>query len=138
MSTASQACAARGFSNIAGPARRAGRDRGAERPLRRVEIQQIMAQEEMTSNPWRWEDGLVPQAMRQGWWLLLDEVNLAEPQILERLNSVLELDPSLVLTEHAVPLPPLAGEIEHLSHIASFLSALCSSDNRKGKADARA
>ena len=31
-----------------------------------VEVQQIMAQEEMTSHPWRWEDGLVPQAMRQG------------------------------------------------------------------------
>jgi MoxR-like ATPase len=32
--------------------------------------------------------------------VLLDEVNLAEPQILERLNSVLERDPMLVLTEH--------------------------------------
>ena len=36
MSTASPACAARGFSNIAGPARRAGRDRGAERPQLRL------------------------------------------------------------------------------------------------------
>jgi MoxR-like ATPase len=49
---------------------------------------------------WRWQDGLVVQAMKHGWWVLLDEVNLAEPQILERLNSVLEQDPSLVLTEH--------------------------------------
>jgi hypothetical protein len=49
---------------------------------------------------WRWQDGLVVQALRQGWWVLLDEVNLAEPQILERLNSVLEVEPSLVLTEH--------------------------------------
>ncbi|MGL4553122.1 MAG: AAA family ATPase, partial [Gemmataceae bacterium] len=49
---------------------------------------------------WRWQDGLVVQAMKQGWWVLLDEVNLAEPQILERLNSVLEAEPSLVLTEH--------------------------------------
>ncbi len=70
------------------------------RPLSRVEIQQIMAQEDMVSHPWRWEDGLVPEAMRQGWWVLLDEVNLAEPQILERLNSVLEQDPTLVLTEY--------------------------------------
>ena len=38
MSTASPACAARGFSNIAGPARRAGRDRGAERPQLRLRL----------------------------------------------------------------------------------------------------
>jgi hypothetical protein len=38
--------------------------------------------------------------MKKGWWVLLDEVNLAEPQILERLNSVLEHEPTLVLTEH--------------------------------------
>lgn len=49
---------------------------------------------------WRWQDGLVVQALRNGWWLLLDEVNLAETQILERLNPLLEAHPSLVLTEH--------------------------------------
>ncbi|MBN1945184.1 MAG: AAA family ATPase [Bradymonadales bacterium] len=49
---------------------------------------------------WRWQDGLVVQALRQGWWVILDEVNLAEPQILERLNSLLEDKPSLVVTEH--------------------------------------
>jgi hypothetical protein len=38
--------------------------------------------------------------MKQGWWVVLDELNLAEPQILERLNPVLERDPSLVLSEH--------------------------------------
>jgi hypothetical protein len=42
----------------------------------------------------------VVTALKRGWWVLLDEVNLAEPQILERLNSVLERDPMLVLTEH--------------------------------------
>jgi hypothetical protein len=49
---------------------------------------------------WRWQDGLVVQALKNGWWVLLDEVNLAEPQILERLNSVLEREPTLVLTEY--------------------------------------
>src|SRR5262249_45468178 len=49
---------------------------------------------------WRWQDGPVVTALKRGWWVLLDEVNLAEPQILERLNSVLERDPMLVLTEH--------------------------------------
>ena len=48
---------------------------------------------DISSPFWRWQDGLVVQAMKHGWWVLLDEVNLAEPQILERLNSVLERDP---------------------------------------------
>jgi hypothetical protein len=49
---------------------------------------------------WRFGEGFLPQAMREGWWLLLDEVNLAEPQVLERLNPALESPPSLVLSEH--------------------------------------
>ena len=52
------------------------------------------------SNPWRWHDGLIVSALKSGWWIILDEVNLAEPQILERLNSILEREPMLVLTEH--------------------------------------
>lgn len=70
------------------------------RILSRVEIQQIMANERMTVHPWRWQDGLVVTALKRGWWVVLDELNLAEPQILERLNPVLESYPSLVLTEH--------------------------------------
>ena len=52
------------------------------------------------AHPWRWQDGLVVTAMKRGWWVVLDELNLAEPQILERLNPALERIPSLVLTEH--------------------------------------
>jgi MoxR-like ATPase len=52
-----------------------------------------------TGPAWRFQEGLVPQAMRHGWWVILDEVNLAEPAVLERLNSVLERSPTLVLTE---------------------------------------
>jgi hypothetical protein len=51
-------------------------------------------------HPWRWQDGLIVQAIKRGWWVVLDEVNLAEPQILERLNSILEREPTLVLSEH--------------------------------------
>jgi MoxR-like ATPase len=53
-----------------------------------------------STSQWRWQDGPVVLALKRGWWVLLDEVNLAEPQVLERLNSVLERDPMLVLTEH--------------------------------------
>lgn len=72
----------------------------AGRSLTQVEVQQIMANERMTVHPWRWQDGLVVTAMKRGWWVVLDELNLAEPQILERLNPVLERHPSIVLTEH--------------------------------------
>lgn len=71
-----------------------------QRALSRVEVVQIMANERMRSHPWRWQDGPIVEALRHGWWVILDEVNLAEPQILERLNSVLEREPALVLTEY--------------------------------------
>lgn len=48
---------------------------------------------------WRFQEGAIPQAMRNGWWVILDEMNLAEPQVLERLNPVLEEPASLVLSE---------------------------------------
>jgi MoxR-like ATPase len=67
----------------------------------------------LSSSTWRWQDGLVVQALKQGWWVLLDEVNLAEPQILERLNSVLETEPSLVLTEHDNSAIGKSGEPVH-------------------------
>jgi MoxR-like ATPase len=49
---------------------------------------------------WRFWEGIVPDAMRHGHWVVLDELNLAEPQVLERLNPVLESPPTLVLAEH--------------------------------------
>jgi MoxR-like ATPase len=69
------------------------------RPLTDVEAQQVAANERMQPPSWRFEEGLIPKAMRHGWWVILDEMNLSEPQVLERLNSVLERDPGLVLTE---------------------------------------
>jgi hypothetical protein len=49
---------------------------------------------------WAWQDGVLLEALRHGWWVILDELNLAEPAILERLNSLLERNPSLLVTEH--------------------------------------
>jgi len=49
---------------------------------------------------WSWQDGVLLEALRHGWWVILDELNLAEPAILERLNSLLERSPSLLVTEH--------------------------------------
>lgn len=69
------------------------------RALTKVEVQQVAGNERIQAPPWRFQEGLIPQAMRKGWWVILDEMNLAEPPVLERLNSVLEREPTLVLTE---------------------------------------
>lgn len=75
------------------------RARDEARALTSVEKQQVAANERIRAPQWRFQEGLVPQAMRKGWWVILDEVNLAEPPVLERLNSVLEREPTMVLTE---------------------------------------
>ncbi len=59
----------------------------------------LMAREGFRDRSWRFAEGIIPQALRTGAWVLLDELNLAEPQILERLNPVMESPPSLLLSE---------------------------------------
>lgn len=49
---------------------------------------------------WRWQDGPVPRAMRDGSLLYLDEVNLARAAHLDRLLPVLEAHATLHLVEH--------------------------------------
>ena len=46
-----------------------------------------------------WSDGPLVDAMRRGDHMLLDEVSLADDSVLERLNSVLEKERTLVLAE---------------------------------------
>lgn len=61
---------------------------------------------------WRFQEGIIPKAMRNGWWVILDEMNLAEPQVLERLNPVLEDPAGLVLTEGPGTVFGPNGEVE--------------------------
>jgi cobaltochelatase CobS len=46
-----------------------------------------------------WKDGVLPVAMKAGYWLILDELDMAEPNILSLLHPVLEDDGRLVLKE---------------------------------------
>lgn len=46
-----------------------------------------------------WKDGVLTEAQRNGWWLLLDEMDQAHPDVLMKLQAVLEGAP-LVLTEN--------------------------------------
>jgi len=70
------------------------------RQLNWVERGVVAGKERFAPVSWRFWEGIVPDAMRHGRWVVLDEMNLAEPQILERLNSALEQPPSLVLSEN--------------------------------------
>lgn len=54
----------------------------------------------------RWVDGVLPMAMRLGYWLLLDELDFADPAVLSLLHPVLEDRPTLTLKENS-------GEIIH-------------------------
>ena len=46
-----------------------------------------------------WEDGILTEAMRQGYWILLDELNAVLPEVLFVINSVLDGDRELILDE---------------------------------------
>jgi MoxR-like ATPase len=70
-----------------------------DRRLTRVEQMMLAGRDRLASTSWRFQEGALPMAMRHGWWILFDEINLAEPQILERLNPALERPRTLVLTE---------------------------------------
>ena len=48
-----------------------------------------------------WQDGVVVKAMQAGCCLLVDEISLAEDAVLERLNSVLERERKLLVSERS-------------------------------------
>ena len=54
---------------------------------------------------WVWQDGELPRQIIDGAWTVLDEVNTCEPQILVRLNSILEKGGTLILHEDGSRIP---------------------------------
>ena len=63
-----------------------------------------------------WADGALVEAMRTGGAFLVDEISLAEDSVLERLNSVLEPEHSLLLAEK-----PLTGaDLEVVHALPTF------------------
>jgi MoxR-like ATPase len=47
----------------------------------------------------QWVDGILIDAMKRGFWLLFDNANLCSPSVLDRLNSLLEPNGTILLTE---------------------------------------
>lgn len=99
----------------------AGRDAGSLEPIRSWCKYRAAAVEEPAASPaWVFKEGCIPQAMRHGWWVILDEINLAEPQVLERLNSALDQPPSLVLSEADGTKFGSGGAVEVSPHFRLF------------------
>ena len=58
------------------------------------------ARSEQSERLFEWHDGPLVEAMRLGHDFLIDEISLADDSVLERLNSVLEEERTLLLDEH--------------------------------------
>ncbi|XP_036622954.1 midasin [Trichosurus vulpecula] len=72
---------------------------GGLRPVRRKSKEEELD----PSRLFEWHDGPLVLAMREDGFFLLDEVSLADDSVLERLNSVLEVEKTLVLAEKGSP-----------------------------------
>ncbi|XP_062836825.1 midasin isoform X1 [Anolis carolinensis] len=69
---------------------------GGLRPVR----QRSKEKEELDSSRlFEWHDGALVLAMKEDGFFLMDEISLADDSVLERLNSVLETEKTLVLAE---------------------------------------
>eukprot|EP00775_Hariotina_reticulata_P003371 gene3371-3646_t len=79
----------------------------AKHALHRLEQQLLQKQQELDdqqssqSLSFVWVESLLVAAMREGRWVLLDNLTSAPPDVMERLNSLFEDSPSLTLYEHS-------------------------------------
>lgn len=64
--------------------------------------QRIKSNETRSQALFEWSDGALVEAMREGQLFLLDEISLADDSVLERLNSVLEPQRTLLLAEKGI------------------------------------
>ncbi|XP_044724313.1 AAA (dynein-related subfamily) domain-containing protein [Hirsutella rhossiliensis] len=65
-------------------------------------VQRVTANETRVKALFEWSDGALVEAMRDGHFFLLDEISLADDSVLERLNSVLEPQRTLLLAEKGI------------------------------------
>ena len=63
-----------------------------------------------------WVDGILVEALKKGQWLVLDNANLCNPSVLDRLNSLLEPDGVLAINEHRLS----DGSVEVVRPHSSF------------------
>lgn len=66
----------------------------------RGQLKDIMTLQTRHGVAFKFVEGPIVEAARQGHWILLDNINSAPPEIIERLNPLLEESPSLNLYEY--------------------------------------
>lgn len=64
--------------------------------------QRIDANQGKAKALFEWSDGSLVQALKDGQFFLLDEISLADDSVLERLNSVLETQRTILLAEKGI------------------------------------
>lgn len=75
------------------------------RPFRRINLNGSTTVDELVGkilinrDGTYWTDGVLTEALRNGYWLLLDEINAALPEVLFTLHSLLDDDGYVVLSE---------------------------------------
>ena len=78
----------------------------AKRPVVRFSItgettvDEFVGRYELDNNKTVWRDGILIQAMKDGAWLVVDEINVALPEILFVLHSLLDDDKAVTLSAH--------------------------------------
>ncbi|KAL0931659.1 denitrification regulatory protein nirq [Colletotrichum truncatum] len=67
-------------------------------------VHNVLERPLIVSNPrFEWLDGVIVKALETGQWLVLDNANLCNASVLDRLNSLLEPNGFLSINEHCGP-----------------------------------
>lgn len=62
-----------------------------------------------TTGKLEWADGVLVRAMKQGAWIVLDELNLAPTEVVEALNRLLDENREIVVPETGETVKPVLG-----------------------------
>ena len=64
-----------------------------------TDLSEYVGQYQFVGSKLVFKDGPLTQAMRHGWWVILDELNLAPSEVLEARNRVLDANKELYIPE---------------------------------------
>jgi midasin len=67
--------------------------------LRAETLLQTTKQSDKMKVGFEWTEGVLTQAVQHGYWVVLDNANLCNPSVLDRLNSLTEPNGALILNE---------------------------------------